>query len=98
MFRLWGKIFKDTRLIQDVVIEDTSSDTRTHKIFHAIDEICMKFDISHPIWLESNIKDFKKHNKVRFISDNFIDGCSFSFLPENASAYDKMPTSAVWSK
>ena len=46
MFRLWGKIFKDTRLIQDVVIEDTSSDTRTHKIFHAIDEICMKFDIN----------------------------------------------------
>ena len=80
MFRLWGKIFSENRLIKDIVIEDTSCETRTHKIFHAIDEICLEFDISHPIWLESNIKDFKRHNKVRFNHDNFIDGCSFDYL------------------
>lgn len=80
MFRLWGKIFKDNRLLSDHVVEDTTSDTRTHKIFHAIDELCIKFDISHPIWLESNIKDFKRHNKVRFTSDNFIDSYSFDYL------------------
>ncbi len=80
MFRLWGKIFSENRLIKDIVIEDTSCETRTHKIFHAIDEICLEFDISHPIWLETNIKDFKRHNKVRFNHDNFIDGCSFDYL------------------
>lgn len=80
MFRLWGKIFKENRLIKDMVIEDDSSDTRTHKIFNAIDELCIKFDISHPIWLESNIKDFKHHNKVRFTMDNFIDSYSFDYL------------------
>lgn len=80
MFRLWGKIFKDNRLQDDYVVEDSSADTRTHKIFHAMDELCIKFDISHPIWLESNIKDFKRHNKVRFTSDNFIDNYSFDYL------------------
>ena len=80
MFRLWGKIFKDNRLQSDYVVEDSSADTRTHKIFHAMDELCIKFDISHPIWLESNIKDFKRHNKVRFTSDNFIDNYSFDYL------------------
>lgn len=80
MFKLWGKIFKENRLIMDSVIEDDSEDTRTHKIFHAIDELCVNFDISHPIWLESNIKDFKRHNKVRFTSDNFIDSFSFDYL------------------
>lgn len=80
MFRLWGKIFSENRLVKDIVIEDTGSDTRTHKIFHAIDEICLNFDISHPIWLESNIKDFKRHNKVRFTADNFIDSYSFDYL------------------
>lgn len=80
MFRLWGKIFSENRLVKDIVIEDTGSDTRTHKIFHAIDEICLKFDISHPLWLESNIKDFKRHNKVRFTADNFIDSYSFDYL------------------
>ena len=80
MFRLWGKIFKDNRLITDHVVENISDDTRTHKIFHAIDILCLKFDISHPIWLDSNITDFKRHNKVRFNKDNFIDGCSFDYL------------------
>lgn len=80
MFRLWGKIFKENRLIQDMVVEDTSSDTRTHKIFHAIDELCIHFDISHPIWLESNIKEFQRHDKVRFTADNFIDSYSFDYL------------------
>lgn len=80
MFKLWGKIFKENRLIVDCVVEDDSSDTRTHKIFRAIDEMCIKFDISHPIWLESNVKDFKRHSKVRFIADNFIDSYSFDYL------------------
>ena len=80
MFRLWGKIFKDNRLIQDFVVEDSSHETRTHKIFHAIDDLCLKFDISHPIWLESNIKDFQQHAKVRFTQDNFIDNYHFDYL------------------
>lgn len=80
MFRLWGKIIKENRLVKDFVIEDASEDTRTHKVFRAIDELCLQFDISHPIWLDSNIKDFKHFNKVRFTSDNFIDRYPFDYL------------------
>lgn len=80
MFRLWGKIFKENRLVKDMVVVDESVDTRTHKIFHSIDELCIKFDISHPIWLEHNIKDFKRHDKVRFTQDNFIDSFPFDYL------------------
>ena len=32
MFRLWGKEFKDNRLLRDTVICDDTDDTRTHKI------------------------------------------------------------------
>ena len=45
MFRLWARTFKDTRMIQDTCIEDSSDDTRTHKIFRALDEICYQFDL-----------------------------------------------------
>ena len=38
MFRLWGKIWKDNHMIKDTVICDDSEDTRTHKIFHALQE------------------------------------------------------------
>lgn len=80
MFRLWGKIFKDNHLLQDCVICDDSSDTRTHKIFRALDEICLQFDLSKPIWLDKTITDFKKHSKARFYADNFIESVNFDYL------------------
>ena len=45
MFRLWGKEFKDNRMLCDTVICDETDDTRTHKIFHALDKICYEFDL-----------------------------------------------------
>lgn len=80
MFRLWAKIFKDNHMLRDTVICDDSPDTRTHKIFHAIDEICYEFDLGKPIWLDSTIQEFKRHDKVRFTQDNFIETISFDYL------------------
>lgn len=81
MFRLWAKEFKNNRMLRDMVIcNEDSSMTRTKKIFEAIDEICYAFDLSKPIWLDSTIEDFKKHDKTRFTQDNFIDSIDFDFL------------------
>lgn len=81
MFRLWGKVFKDTHLLKDTVIENADSNlNRTKKIFNALDDICYQFDLSKPIWLESNINDFKRHSKTRFTQDNFIEQLDFDFL------------------
>ena len=80
MFRLWGKIWKENRLVKDTVICDESTDTRTHKIFGALDAICYEFDLSKPIWLDSNIEEFKKRDKTRFYQDNFVDSIEFDYL------------------
>ena len=80
MFRLWAKEWKDNKQLKDIVIEDASGDTRTHKIFHALDEVCRAFDLSHPAWLESNISDFKRVSKCRFTQDSFIDKIDFDYL------------------
>lgn len=80
MFRLWGKIWKDNHLIKDTVICDESDDTRTHKIFHALDEICYEFDLGKPIWLDSNIDEFKRRAKTRFSADSFIESIDFDYL------------------
>ena len=80
MFRLWGKLFKDNRMLKDTVIENSSSDTRTHKIFQALDDICYQFDLGKPIWLDSNVIDFKRHRKTRFTSDNFMESIDFDYL------------------
>lgn len=80
MFRLWAKTFRDNRMLQDIVIEDNRDDTRTHKVFHALDEICLHFDLGRPIWLDSNISDFKRYSKTRFTQDSFIESIDFNYL------------------
>ena len=80
MFRLWAKIFKDNHLLQDTVICNDSRDTRTHKVFDAIDQICYEFDLGKPIWLESTIAEFKRHAKARFTQDNFMESIDFDYL------------------
>ena len=80
MFRLWAKVFQDNHLLRDTVICDESNDTRTHKIFHALYEVCYQFDLGKPIWLESTIQEFKRHSKTRFYQDNFIEHIEFDYL------------------
>ena len=80
MFRLWGKIYYDNRLIKDKVITDDTEDTRTHKILNALDKLCYEFDLSKPIWLDINISTFKQHGKTRFYADSFIEPIDFDYL------------------
>ena len=72
MFRMWAKIFQNNHMLKDICIEDGSDDTRTHKVFHSLDEVCHQFDLGTPIWLDMNIADFKRHNKTRFTQDSFV--------------------------
>ena len=77
MFRLWGKLWKDNRLVKDTVVCD---DSRTHKVFRGLEEICYEFDLENPIWLDNVISDFKRHSKARFYQDSFIEQISFDYL------------------
>ncbi|HWT75657.1 MAG TPA: hypothetical protein VN258_13205 [Mobilitalea sp.] len=81
MFRLWAKVFKDNRMIKDMVVCNDSKDLRrTQKIFEAVDEICYTYDLSKPIWLNTTVNDFKRHDKARFAKDNFIEPIEFDYL------------------
>lgn len=80
MFRLWAKLYQNNRIIADLTVENPSDDTRTHKVFSAITDICHNFDLSEPIWLKSNISEFKRLSRTRFNKDNFFDSVDFDFL------------------
>lgn len=80
MFRLWARIFKDNRMLRDAVICNDTDDTRAHKVFHAIEEVCYQFDLGKPIWLDATVADFKRHSKARFRADNFIEAIDFDYL------------------
>lgn len=81
MFRLWAKIFKDNRMLKDMVVCNDSPDLRrTQKIYAAMDDICREYDLSKPLWLDSTIADFKRHDKTRFVQDNFMEPIDFDYL------------------
>ena len=68
-------------MLQDLTIcDDSREKNRTKKVFDAVDEVCYAFDLSRPIWLDSNIDEFKRHAKTRFHQDNFVDSIEFDYL------------------
>ena len=48
--------------------------------FNCLDEICYKFDLEKPMWLDATVQDFKYHDKARFTQDNFIETVDFDYL------------------
>ncbi|MCD7807614.1 MAG: hypothetical protein LUH19_09825 [Lachnospiraceae bacterium] len=80
MFRIWFKIIADNHIIKDAVIEDASDETRTHKIFRALEEVCSQFDLGQPVWLDATVRDFQRHSKARFYQDHFIEHIDFDYM------------------
>ena len=78
--RIWIKEILDNRLIKDIVITNEETDTRTHKVFKALEEACIAFDLGQPIWLDSNVTEFQMHAKTRFRKDSFIEEIPFDYL------------------
>ena len=78
---IWARIWKNNKMLRDHTVKDYSSDTRTHKVFHAVDEVCSVFDLAHPQWLESTIRDFRRHSRCRFTPDCFVgEEIGFDYL------------------
>lgn len=80
MFKLWARTIKNNKPIMDTDVVDDSDETRTHKVFNALDEICRRFDLARPIWLDVNIREFQKNGRTRFRADNFINDIEFDYL------------------
>lgn len=80
MFKLWARTFQNTHIQKSICVEDPAEDTRTHKVFHALDAACNSFDVAPPIWLDKNIAEFQRFAKTRFYQDNFIESIEFDYL------------------
>lgn len=81
MFRMWGKLLKDNKTVRDTTVSIGDYRlTRTQMVFQALDEICRAFDLSKPIWLDANIREFRRRNRTRFGQDHFIEQIDFDYL------------------
>lgn len=78
--KIWFKLVKNRHIVKDTTITDTSDDTRTHKIFNSLEEACHEMDLGIPMWLDLNIKDFKRFSKTRFTQDSFVETIEGDYL------------------
>ena len=80
MFRVWARTFKSNKMLKSTTIElDIPNETRTHKVFMALEQVCEEFDLSNPIWLDTNINEFKRIARTRFYSDSFVETIDLDF-------------------
>jgi hypothetical protein len=63
-----------------MTVENNTDDSRTHKIFDALEECCLEFNLAKPIWLESTIRDFQRVSRARFTPDAFVETVDFDYL------------------
>lgn len=78
--RIWFRQFKENRMLKDLTVSDYDRDTRTHKVVRSLEQACREMDLPVPIWLDTNIKDFKRNSKCRFYQDSFMEPVGFDYL------------------
>ncbi len=81
MFRIWGKLMKNNRFLQDMVVEiDNPSMSRQDKIDEALDQFTMAFDLQKPMWFDKNTKEMDQFSRTHFYDDQFIESITFDYL------------------
>lgn len=77
---LWARMFERNRCVKDMTITREETDTRTHKIFAALAEVCDEWNLAQPMWLNSNVSEFQRRSRTRFTKDNFIESIEFDYV------------------
>lgn len=81
MFRLWGKLYKNNRIIKDTVICNEDSTIPFEALVEdALQEICLLFDLQKPFWLNDTRKEFKQFKRASFRESHFIEQIDFDYL------------------
>lgn len=79
MFRIWGKVIKDGKIINQVTYERADKFTYS-QFFTYLADICEALDIATPVLLKTHIFNYAKFNTVRFIPRDFAEPVDFDKL------------------
>jgi hypothetical protein len=77
MLKIWGKIVKNSKTIQDLVVSSDIEGSYQDNLKECITELCNKFDIPKPYWLPSNLDEYNRRGKTIFNQHNFVEELDF---------------------
>ncbi len=74
MLRIWGKIWSRGRIRHQATVQDDHSEWALEDRISALEEqLVLKFDLPHPIWLPKNLQEMRTFGKTAFDQDNFVE-------------------------
>lgn len=79
MFRIWGKVIKDGRIIRQTTYEREEKFTYAH-FFNYLADICDALDVPTPVLLKTSIFNYAKFNHVIFRPSDFMEDVPFDRL------------------
>lgn len=81
MYRLWGIIRKNNKMIRDMVVEYRGDDlSEEQKLRHCIGEICYAFDLQRPMLFPKNMREYNEYNRIVLNQDNFTETIHFDTM------------------
>ncbi|MBP1926653.1 hypothetical protein J2Z76_002522 [Sedimentibacter acidaminivorans] len=80
MYKLWAKKIKHNKIISSITVKNNEDISFSEKRDKCLKEICQKFDLSVPLWLEKHRIEFSEFKYVTFYEDDFIDDIDFDKL------------------
>ena len=79
MFRIWGKVIKEGKIIKQVTYERVDKFAYS-SFFNYLADICEELDIATPVLLKTHIFNYAKFNTVKFIPRDFAESVDFDKL------------------
>jgi hypothetical protein len=90
MYRVWGILRKNNRIIGQVVVSNEDDQlSNEERLQDCIHKICYELDLQRPIWLPKNKRDFENYNRAVLNQDNFMETISFDSFEVELLIEDK---------
>ena len=80
MVKIWAKIYRDKKIVRDMVYKREGEAFHAENLFSYLTEICESFDIPVPVILESHVENFRQFNNVRITRAHFVERVDFDLI------------------
>lgn len=75
--KLIGKLIRGTVVINEVVVENYEEISYTDRLEKCLLALCRELEISVPIWLDKNTKEFSRFRRTFFFDEQFNEKVYF---------------------
>ena len=80
MIRLWGKLYKDHKIVRQVTLNTRAEKMDYSLFFDYISEIAHSLDSPSPVVIKPHIFNFAKFNFVKFTESDFVEKINFDYF------------------